>query len=320
MASLTVALLQLRSPGCDPGAAWREGERACREAARLGADLALFPELWQVGYELGEGGGRLRELATDGGGPFVFRFAQLAAELGIAIAVTYLERGPGAPRDTCTVIDRGGRPVLTQAKVHTCDFGPEAALAPGDGFRAAELELACGPVRVGVMICFDREFPESARVLMLEGAEVMLVPNACPLTDDRVGQLRARAFENMAGVAMANYAAPRGAGEPAAGGSDGRSVAFSGVAFDAAGRARDHLLVEADRGESIHLATFDLDELRAYRRRGIAGDAYRKPGTYRALVEDRPAAVFARRDSRRGGDRPQGGEKRSPGAYGGHDR
>src|SRR4051794_38026705 len=58
------------------------------------------------------------------------------------------------------------------------------------------------------MICYDREFPESARVLMLGGAELILTPNACGLDADRLGQFRARAYENMVGVAMANYATP----------------------------------------------------------------------------------------------------------------
>ena len=53
--------------------------------------------------------------------------------------------------------------VLTYAKVHTCDFGPERELTPGTGFPVAELGLASGPVRVGIMICFDREFPAPRR-------------------------------------------------------------------------------------------------------------------------------------------------------------
>ncbi len=51
------------------------------------------------------------------------------------------------------------------------------------------------------MICFDREFPESARILMLKGAELILVPNACPMEINRLSQLRGRAFENMIAVA-----------------------------------------------------------------------------------------------------------------------
>jgi predicted amidohydrolase len=300
MSSLRVALLQLRSPGPDPQRALREGERACREAAGLGADVALFPEMWQVGYAPCPADDAGREawsaLATETDGPFVGRFRELAAELDMAIVITYLQRWDGAPRNAATVIDRRGEIVLTYAKVHTCDFAMEAALTPGDAFPTADLHIADGHVRIGVMVCFDREFPESARALMLGGAEVILTPNACLLGDDRVGQFRARAFENMVGAAMANYAASESA-DPL--GCNGRSVAFSGICFTPEGRPLDHTLVEAGSEPGIHLATFDLDELRAYRKREVWGDAYRKPSAYAALVADTPAPVFARPDSRR---------------------
>ena len=153
------------------------------------------------------------------------------------------------------------------------------------------------------MICYDREFPESARILMLKGAEMILTPNACKLDDDRLGQFRARAYENMVGVAMANYAKP----DPADDHShlapldvcNGHSVAFSGIKFDREGNALDHKLVEAGEGEELPIATFDLDALRAYRAYETGGDAYRKPALYQALSDDTPLPVFARADSRR---------------------
>jgi predicted amidohydrolase len=97
----------------------------------------------------------------------------------MAIAITYLERWDGAPRNSISLIDRRGEITMTY---------------------------------VGAMICHDREFPEIARILMLEGAELILTPNACDLEANRIGQFRARAFENMVGVAMANYAAPQANG------------------------------------------------------------------------------------------------------------
>jgi predicted amidohydrolase len=307
MASLNVALVQARSPGAHPELALRAGERACREAAARGADVVLFPELWQLGYALcpTEPAQRAAWLAhaTTVDGPFVSHFRELARELGVAVLITYLEEWPGAPRNTATLIDRHGDPVLTYAKVHTCDFGREAAFTPGDGFRVADLDTRAGTVRVGVMICYDREFPESARVLMLGGAEIILTPNACGLDADRLGQFRARAYENMVGVAMANYAMPAAT---ARNGHllpldvcNGHSVAFSGISCDRDGNGLDHKLVEGGEGEELLIATFDLDALRAYRAYETAGDAYRKPAHYRALVDDDPLPVFTRPDSRR---------------------
>ncbi|MHB8060401.1 MAG: carbon-nitrogen hydrolase family protein, partial [Gaiellaceae bacterium] len=198
MDSLTVALLQLHSPGADSGLALQEGEKACREAARLGADLALFPEMWQIGYagwdDFEVTGQANERYATETDGAFVGHFCELAGELEMAIVISYLQRHAGGPRNAATLIDRRGRKLLTYAKVHTCDFSTEAALEPGSDFPVAELELGSGSVRVGLMICYDREFPESARLLMLGGAEIILTPNACPLDEDRIGQFRARAF------------------------------------------------------------------------------------------------------------------------------
>ena len=190
-----------------------------------------------------------------------------------------------APRDTVALIDRQGEIVLRYAKVHTCDFDLEAACTPGDGFPVCRLNTGHGLVNIGAMICFDREFPESARILMLKGAEVILTPNACELEANRLGQFRARAFENMVGVAMANYGAPQ---------ENGHSVAFDGIAFDAQGRSRDMLIVEAGDREDVYLAAFDLDALRAYRQREVSGNAFRRPDHYGLLTSLDVQAPFIR--------------------------
>ena len=92
-------------------------------------------------------------LAIASGDEFVRSFQRLASELGMAIALTYLEKWHGKPRNTVSLIDRRGEMVLTYAKVHTCDFSKEAAFEPGDAFKVAELETDGGPVRIGMMIC-----------------------------------------------------------------------------------------------------------------------------------------------------------------------
>lgn len=70
---------------------------------------------------------------------------------------------------------------LHYSKVHTCDFDLEKVLSSGDDFYVTDLDIGKGTVKIGSMICFDREFPESARILMLKGAEIILAPNACPM-------------------------------------------------------------------------------------------------------------------------------------------
>ncbi len=294
MGILSVALLQLVAHGTDMEANLATGEMWCRRAAAMGADIALFPEMWSVGYTpcppAPEGRAAWQALAVAPQDPFVTRFRRLAGELGMAIALTYLERWPGAPRGSLSLIDRHGEIVMTYAKVHTCDFDMEAALTPGDAFHVCTLDTAQGPVRVGAMICFDREFPESARILMLQGAELILVPNACEMEENRSGQLRARAYENMVGVALANYAAPQ---------ENGHSVAYDGMAFDERGRSRRTLLVEAGAAEGVHLARFDMNRLRVYRAREVWGNAFRKPSRYGALVSPQVEPPFVRPQARR---------------------
>lgn len=279
---LTVALLQL-APADDP---LETGMAACRQARALGADIALFPEMWNCGYDLD----RLEQGAIAPTDEFITRFRALAHELKMAIALTYKEQWDPAPRNTMSLIDRHGQIVLTYAKVHTCEWGAEGRLTSGDGFRVAALDTAAGQVKVGAMICFDREFPESARVLMLQGAEIILVPNACDLEINRLSQFRARAYENMVGLAMTNYAAPH---------CNGHSIAFDGIAFARDESPRDMLLVEAGQAAGVYLARFDLAALRDYRRHEVWGNAYRKPRHYGALVAEDVAEPFKREDARR---------------------
>lgn len=316
--TLTVALLQLSPPGPDWRANLVTGAAACRRARAIGADIALFPEMWSNGYTpaaphgpaeenvyrhprlwSGHRPARRPEPADAWAGEsvtrdsrFVTGFRELAAELEMAIAVTCLEQWEGEPRNTVFLIDRYGRIVLTQAKVHTCAFAlPEARLTPGDSFEVCSLDTAAGEVTVGAMVCYDREFPESARALMLAGAELVLTPNACELEVNRIAQFRSRSFENMTGMAMANYA----------GEGMGHSLAFDGMAFGERG-SRDMLLIEAGKAPGVYPAVFDLAALRAYRLRETWGDAFRRPVAYRSLTAGRVQEPFVRAD--RCGDRP----------------
>ena len=286
-----VALLQLVSTGSDVAASLTKAEAWCRRAAAAGADLALLPEMWSHGYELPDPGDRAAVAewaasAIPADGEYVAHFRRLAEELDLAIGLPYLEHWPGGPRNVVSVIDRAGQVVLHYAKVHTCEWDRERPLMPGDVLPVAALETAGGSVAVGAMVCFDREFPETARVLMLGGAEVVLVPNACPIGINRRAQLQTRAYENMFGVALANYA-----GEP----HGGRSVAFDGMAYDRQEAARDMTVAEGGPGEEIVLAAFDLAKLREYRRREVWGNAYRRPELYGELVEREVRPPFERR-------------------------
>lgn len=289
---LKVALLQLLPTGTQKGNL-EKGIAACKKARDAGADIALFPEMWNIGYTIPSAPTELTALSITHESDFVQAFTALAAELNMAIGITYLETYQPRPRNTLCLIDRFGRIQFRYAKVHTCDFGDECVLLGGDDFYVAGLDTAAGSVKVGAMICYDREFPESARILMLKGAEIILVPNACPMEINRISQLRGRAFENMVGIATVNYPA----GQPDC---NGHSTAFDGIAYvpDLPG-SRDTLLLEAPEEDGIYLAEFDLDAMRDYRSREVHGNAYRRPSKYRLLSEEKVAPPFLRGDARR---------------------
>jgi predicted amidohydrolase len=150
-----VALLQMTGCGDDKEANRSKGDAFCRRACAMGADIALFPEMWSTGmtfYDQKLAGAceRWQAQAIKRDDAFVTHFRDLAKELNMAIALTYLERWEGAPRNSVSLIDRHGRVVLTYAKVHTCEFDLECALTPGDGFPVCTLDTAQGDVKVGL--------------------------------------------------------------------------------------------------------------------------------------------------------------------------
>ena len=253
--------------------------------------MCLFPEMWSIGYAIEDGVWdlyRLRASAVRSDGPFVGEFCRVAREGQLAIAITYLEDRPEGLFNSVALIDRSGVVLARYAKIHTTAFGAEALLSCGGEFVVAELPTRAGPVNVGIMICFDREFPESARALMLKGAEVIVTPNASQLEDSRIKQFQTRAFENTVGVAMANYPRSREHGTwPDIGHAamNGQSVAFSPIAFDDRGEPVDPLLIRADEGEGIFIAEFDMHAIRSYRAGSVWAGAFRHPDAYTSLVE-----------------------------------
>lgn len=273
-----IALLQLM-PEKDLQGQLRKGKNACRKARKMGADIALFPEMWSDGYDLPQDAEELDALALNENSKFISAFGALACQLQMAIGITFLEKHDPKPLNSIILFDRRGSMRLHYSKVHTCDFDLEKALSPGDDFHVCELDLGKGKVMTGAMICFDREFPESARILMLKGAEIILAPNACPMEINRLSALRTRAYENMLAVCTCNY--PKGHPD-----CNGRSTVFDGVAWlEDEPDVRNMCILEAPEEEGIYLAEIDMDMLRKYRMIEVMGSRYRHPERYGALTD-----------------------------------
>ncbi len=262
------------------------GKKACIEAKEKGADIMLFPEMWSDGYFLPQDEAELRKLAIRRDSDFISAFRDLAADLRMAIGITFLEAFDPKPLNSVVFFDRLGNEILHYSKVHTCAFDDEAALSSGEDFYTADLDLGRGTVKIGAMICFDREFPESARILMLKGAELILAPNACPMEINRLSALRTRAYENMVAVATCNYPA----GQPDC---NGHSSLFDGVPWvrELPG-VRDMCVMEAPEEPGVYLGTLDLDLLRNHRSGDIMGDKYRHPEKYGILSDPEVRGVI----------------------------
>lgn len=151
-------------------------ERLIREAKANGADIVLFPECFLTSYSVpnvceqsDEAQLRVDEILShpdfiswyesaisESDESFV-RLCRLAAELEINLVLTGFSKGSRLPQNTAWIVDRGGNVALRFSKVHTCAFDWERYLEPGDSFPVCTLD----GIGVGVMICYDREYPES---------------------------------------------------------------------------------------------------------------------------------------------------------------
>ncbi len=171
---MRLAVCQLRCDAGDDDGRAAAIDGAVRRAAVGGAELVVLPEMAACGYLLQAGHLDRHAEVADGSGPALTRWRDLARELGVAIIGGFAERMDSGIANAAVVIDAGGAVRGTYRKLHL--FGAEHRLfVPGDqGLPVFEID----GVRVGVLICYDLRFPESARVLALQGADVVAVPTA----------------------------------------------------------------------------------------------------------------------------------------------
>jgi len=175
---LTVAVTQF-SCSWDRAANIDRAEELLREAARAGAQVVLLPELFETPYFCIEQDTRHLRLATSlNDNPAVQRFARVAAELGVVVPVSFFERAGQAYFNTVALIDADGAVLGSYRKSHIPNgpgYQEKTYFSPGDtGFRVWQTRYG----RLGVGICWDQWFPECARAMALQGAELLLYPTA----------------------------------------------------------------------------------------------------------------------------------------------
>ncbi len=284
MRTVTVAATQMAC-GTDSAGNILRAEKLVREAAGKGAQIILIQELFETPYfcqdEIHAFFSLAKPLAENAA---IAHFAPIAKELGVVLPISVFERAGQNFFNTIVILDADGTNLGYYRKSHIPDgpgYSEKFYFSPGDtGFKVWDTKYA----RIGVGICWDQWFPETARAMVLMGAEILFFPTAIgsepqdPTLDSRDHWQR-----TMQGHAAANLtplvASNRIGTEP---GANGTSLTFYGSSFIA-----DHTggkIAEASRTEEAVLtATFDLDAIAHIRASwGVFRD--RRPDLYGPLL------------------------------------
>jgi N-carbamoylputrescine amidase len=286
---VTVAATQMPATW-DLEANRRTAERLVREAAGRGAQVILVQELFETPYFCIEQDPAFAKHAHKGlENPLVTRFAGLAAELGVVLPISFFEKTENALFNSVAMADADGRIVGHYRKSHIPDgygYQEKFYFAPGDtGFRVFETRFG----KIGLGICWDQWFPETARALSLMGAEILLYPTAIGSEPqapdlDSSGHWQ-RVMQGHAGANMRPLVASNRIGRETVGQT---SLTIYGSSFIADQTGAK--VAEAGRTEEAVLtATFDLEAIEAQR---IAWGLFRdrRPDLYGVLTrhEARP--------------------------------
>jgi len=234
-------------------------------------DLLVLPELFATGY-LFRDRAELARLAEDLRGPTLDALRAWSAARGGAIAAGFAERDGDRLYNSAALVTPAGE-TLVYRKVHLFDR-ETLVFDPGNRpFEAWDVETDAGRARVGVMICFDWVYPESARSLALQGADVLLHPSNLVLPHCQ-DAMRTRCLENRVFAVTANRVATDDRGS--------LRIEFTGRSQIVGPRGDVIARASAD-AESVDVRDVDLDEARDKRITGrneiFAG---RRPDAYSA--------------------------------------
>ncbi len=286
---LTVAAVQAALSD-DAGANVAKLTELVRDAAGRGARVVLLPELFEGHYfprrQREEDFARARPLAQH---PTVAHFRALAAELDIALPISFFEQSGPHYYNSVAMVDAGGDLLGVYRKSHIPDgpgYQEKFFFRPGDtGFRAWSTRHG----ELGVGICWDQWFPEAARAMVLRGADILLYPTAIGSEPHEPGMDTRDPWRRvMIGHAVANACAVVAANRVGREGDTGREDGEGPIRFYGSSFIADHrgdLLAELGRDEEgVITAVIDLDQQRRYRA-GFGFFRDRRPELYRLLSD-----------------------------------
>lgn len=210
---------------------------------RQRVDLLLLPELFLTGYNIGD---KVNDWAEPSDGPFAAEIAELAQRFGVAIHYGYAERADGVIFGAAQCFAPDGSRLGSHRKLILPPGFEADHFSPGAGCSLFDYR----GLRIGTLICYDAEFPETVRHVAMLGADLILVPTALGAQWGWVGRtlIPARAYENGVFLAYANHA----------GEEDG--MAYLGQSFIAAPDGEE--LARAGAGPEILIADLDPSRVR----------------------------------------------------------
>lgn len=260
-----------------------KAEKMVREAARKGANIILLQELFETPYFCQKEKPEYLELATTlEENPAVRHFQKVAKELDVVLPISFYERFHNTQFNSVAVIDADGSILGIYRKTHIPHnplYEEKYYFTPGDtGFRAFQTKYGT----IGVGICWDQWFPETARALALLGAEILLYPTAIGSETDPDYDSSSHWRNTMAGHAAANIM-PVVASNRIGCEKEGESqMTFYGHSFIA--DQQGNIVQSLDtQEEGVLVAEFDLDEIAVLRRQwGLFRD--RRPEMYDVLL------------------------------------
>ncbi len=273
-------------------------EALVRRAAGEGAQIILLQELFETPYFCIEQDSRHLRLATPlADNRAVAHFRRVAAELGVVLPISFFERAERAYFNTCAIIDADGSLLGAYRKAHIPNgpgYQEKNYFSPGDtGFRVWQTRFA----RIGVGICWDQWFPEAARIMALQGAELLFYPTAIGTEPPPALQINSRdhwqrtqqghAAANLTPLIASNrYGLERSLQDP-----DNLYIRFYGSSFIADSFGAK-VAEAAEEGDAVLTARFDLAALAELRDNWFVFRD-RRPDLYGALLTLDGAAARA---------------------------
>lgn len=290
--TVTVASVQMQSGDWDIQKNIDRAERLIRQAASQGAQIILCPELFMMPYFcVDQNAAHFAHALPFEGHPGIAHFAALAKELAVVIPVGFFEKAGYAYFNSIAIVDADGTVMGVYRKTHIPDgpgYTEKYYFTPGDtGFKVWNTRYA----KLGVGICWDQWYPETARSMALMGAEILCFPTIIGSEPQNAALDSASHWQRtMQGHAAANMmpliAANRIGSETGLGNANGSNPPFTNTFYGSSFIA-DHTgekKAEANRtDETILIHTFDLDAI-ALDRASFGFFRDRRPACYGTLL------------------------------------